>query len=132
VLDHVITVAGILLLAPLGERYLVRPHQRRRAVRHQAAGRLRCAMRVVEGDEAALRRFWWPYRAAVEPGMIGCRGRSLIVREVEEGYRETRFVEWFLINPDAEIIRVRTPTAVIEIALTAADRAWLPATVAAG
>ena len=121
-----------LALGPLIGRYVVRPVEERRARKAQAGRPLLCALRLAEGEQGGVSRWWWARRTRVEAGSLRWGRHRVPVTGVTDDFREPRVRDMLLVNPDSEIVEITTPTAVLEMALTPADRAWLPAALAPG
>ena len=112
--------------------YVVRPKKERQARTTQAGRPLLCALRLAEGEQGGVSRWWWARRTRVEGGSLRWGRHRVRVTAVADDFREPTIRDMLLVNPDSQIVRVSTPTAVLEMALTPEDRAWLPAALAAG
>jgi hypothetical protein len=88
-------------------------------------GRLPCALRVLEGDQAGLRRRWRHGKAAVSPGRIDFFPRRPLAREITIPVhsvsrlheRQPRGAEAWWVSPRSRIVEVRTATAILEWAI---------------
>jgi hypothetical protein len=108
----------------------------RRVRGHLAAtDRLECSFRVVQGHQDGLTKLWRPGIAALTPGHVtfvhmvgGLRflKRRPVTFEAQTDHptlpRKLRGVEMLLVTPDAQAVRLRTPTAALEWAITPAER----------
>ncbi|WP_432525059.1 hypothetical protein, partial [Kineococcus sp. SYSU DK006] len=97
--------------------------------------RLECSFRIVEGHQDGLTKQWRAGIAALSPGHVtfvhtvgGLRflRRRPVTFEVqadESGLaRKLRGIEVLLVTPEAQAVRLSTPTAVLEWAITPAER----------
>jgi hypothetical protein len=97
--------------------------------------RLECSFRIIQGHQDGLTKLWRPGIAALTPGHVtfvhmvgGLRflRRRPVTFEAQTDHpnlpRKLRGVEMLLVTPDAQAVRLRTPTAVLEWAITPAER----------
>lgn len=97
--------------------------------------RLECSFRIIEGHQDGLTKQWRPGVAALSSGHVifvhtvgGLRflRRRPVAFEVQAGEsslpRKLRGIEVLLVTPEAQAVRLSTPTAVLEWAITPAER----------
>jgi hypothetical protein len=113
----------------------------RRLRKLQTESKTECGMRVIEGNQEGLSRRWRHgtaqvnnKRLAFRPGLPGGirlarpgqRWLTLDVLEVSRAReRQAGGTESWAVGPQIRIVEVRTPTALIELAVTPEHRDWL-------
>lgn len=98
-----------------------------------------CTLRVVEGEYSVIGRRWRGGQARLSPGMIDFKRQfrsqrfSIPVVGIDSSDPRTpSATEVWWVDPDAKIVRVATPAAVLEWAVGSAHFDWAVETVGAG
>lgn len=100
------------------------PYKRRRAKRLARRTKVACALRVVSGSHPQLGPTWRQGSAKLAPGRIR-QGRAVLdVTRVERAQVDLTDADSTMILADLVVVRVHTPTAVLEWALRRDRLPW--------
>ena len=106
--------------------------QRRRNDRRRWSGRTESALRVVSGSQEGVSHRWRQVIAAPSLGMLTIRRywlwypktRTIEILDVENAPRRPTASERIWLNPAVRIIRLRSPSAVLEWAVVDRHLTW--------
>lgn len=99
---------------------------RRRSARGRSKGRVKCGLRVESGTQDGLSRRWRQGRAHVSSGRLLFKGRVISLMSVDATWsRKLTFWESLWMDPQCRLLRLTTPTARLECAVSEHDAAWV-------